>query len=82
MLGPRLPCAWLSAILNKRRCVIRSLSSSSDTTDVERYNLLGVSPITLLRRREEFDLPVGNNFDDISDDVLDNLVWSVFDVLI
>ncbi|KAL9978173.1 hypothetical protein ACROYT_G015664 [Oculina patagonica] len=35
--------------------------------------LLGVSPITLRRRRVEFEMPLGNNFDDIPNDVLDNL---------
>ncbi|KAL9987204.1 hypothetical protein ACROYT_G001472 [Oculina patagonica] len=36
--------------------------------------LLGVSPITLRRRRVEFEMPLGNNFDDIPNDVLDNLM--------
>ncbi|KAL9971119.1 hypothetical protein ACROYT_G023606 [Oculina patagonica] len=35
--------------------------------------LLRVSPITLRRRRVEFEMPLGNNFDDIPNDVLDNL---------
>ena len=42
--------------------------------------LLGVSPITLRRRREEFEMSVGSNFDDIPNDVLDNLVGEILHV--
>lgn len=42
--------------------------------------LLGVSPITLRRRRAEFEMPLGNNFDGISDDVLDNLVGELLHI--
>lgn len=42
--------------------------------------LLGVSPITLRRRREEFEMPIGNNFDDIPDEVLDNLVGELLHI--
>ena len=39
--------------------------------------ILGVSPITLRRRRAELEMPVGDNFDDIPDNVLDNLVSEI-----
>lgn len=41
----------------------------------------GVSPITLQRRRTEFEMPVSDNFDDIPDNVLDNLVSGVLHVI-
>ena len=43
--------------------------------DIARY--FGVSPITLRRRRRECDMPVGENFDHISDDELDAIVAGV-----
>ena len=42
--------------------------------------ILGVSPITLRRRRAELEMPVGDNFDDIPDNVLDNLVSEILHV--
>jgi len=42
--------------------------------------ILGVSPITLRRRRTEFAMPVGDNFDDIPDNILDNLVSGILHV--
>ena len=35
-------------------------------------HILGVSAITLRRRRTELEMPVGDNFDDIPDNVMDN----------
>ena len=43
-------------------------------------HILGVSPITLLRRRTEFEMPVSYNFDEIPDNVLDNLVSGILHV--
>ena len=40
---------------------------------------LGVSPITL-RRRTEFEMPISDNFDDIPDNVLGNLVSGILHV--
>ena len=40
--------------------------------------ILGVCPITLRRRRAELEMPVSDNFDDIPDNVLDNLVSEYF----
>ena len=42
--------------------------------------ILGVSPITLRRRRTESEMPVSDNFDDIPDNVLDNLVSGILHV--
>jgi len=43
-------------------------------------HILGVSPITLWRRQTEFAMPVGDNFDDIPDHILDNLVSGILHV--
>ena len=41
---------------------------------------IGVSPITLRRRRTEFEMPVSDNFDDIPNNVLDKLVSGILRV--
>ena len=40
----------------------------------------GVSPITFPRRRTEFEMSVSDNFDDIPDNVLGNLVSGILHV--
>ena len=42
--------------------------------------MFGVSERTLLRRREEFDLPIGQSYTNISDEELDIVVQSVYQV--
>ena len=42
--------------------------------------IIGVSERTLRRRREEFGLPVGSSYTDMSDDALDGLVRSILEV--
>ena len=44
--------------------------------------ILGVYERTLWRRREEFGLPVGSSYTDISDDALDGLVRNLLEVCI
>ena len=47
---------------------------------VDVARILGLSPITLRRRRKEPEMPVSDNFDDIPDNVLDNLVSGIIHV--
>ena len=42
--------------------------------------ILGVSPINLRRRRTELEMPVGDNYDDIPEIVLENLVSEILHV--
>ena len=44
---------------------------------VDVARIQGISPITLRRRRTEFEMPVRDNFDDIPDNELDNLVSGI-----
>ena len=43
--------------------------------------MFGVSERTLLRRREEYGLPVGQSYSNISDEELDTIVQSVYQVM-
>ena len=44
--------------------------------------IIGVSERTLRRRREEFGLPVGSSYTDMSDDALDGLVRTILEVFL
>ena len=43
--------------------------------------ILGVSERTLRRKREEFGLPIGSSYTDLSDDALDGVVRDILEVL-